>query len=136
MNFLRKFGEIDFRSDLISMLENINDILEPYRDDHDILLGLMKPGTRSYAKISNNVKLSLDLTRTSDLFTYNFHSEVIIAIMFKIEWVVNPSSSPTQYSYSYTKPMGEIFDRLNLEYSNMFEIDHARIISIPIKYKN
>jgi hypothetical protein len=136
MKHLKKFNEnfVDRinLSELIQFLENINDILNPHRDEYDgkISLVIINPeDSKSYVVITNDVKLSMELD--PNFFTYNYHREVIISISF---------GDYTSSSIIHRKMVDDIFNRLNIEYPKTFRIDNPRglrligILSCPIKY--
>ena len=129
MKFLKKFNEeLIQKIEIVEMLENINDILDSYRDDYSIRLSIINPETSKYITILKNVQ---DSIFNSQIFDYNYHSEIKILIFFeKIIFSHAPDSQ------NAIKCVNELLNRLNEEYPNTFKLfDDFSIESNNIKYK-
>ena len=137
MKFLKRFNEeLIQKIEIVEMLENINDILDSYRDDYSIRLSIANPENLKLKQQRGGVPFTIlknvkDSIFNSQIFDYNYHSEIKILIFFeKIIFSHAPDSQ------NAIKCVNELLNRLNEEYPNTFKLfDDFSIESNNIKYK-
>lgn len=114
--------------DLIEMLENINEILIPYRDTNDFSLSIFDFNSNELVKIHGDVRECLENIENIYYLYWRF---LIINI--------TPWTSKVEMDYVGLKSdTEEILERLNQEYGNIFDVGNFvnQIFSQPIKIIN